>query len=55
MTKMSHPTNSGQEPQTLSPALARERVAEALKNVIAMKDGSCLMAVSLFLQHCYFW
>ena len=31
MTKMSHPTNSGQEPQTLSPALARERVAESLK------------------------
>ena len=31
MTKMSHSTNSGQDPQTLSPTLARERVAESLK------------------------
>ena len=31
MTKMSNPTNSDQEPQTLSPALARERVAQSLK------------------------
>ena len=31
MTKMTNPQNSGQEPQTLSPAIARERVAESLK------------------------
>ena len=31
MTKMTNPHNSGQEPQTLSPAIARERVAESLK------------------------
>ena len=48
MTKMTNPHNSGQEPQTLSPTIARERVAESLKNVIAMKGGFCLMAVSLF-------
>ena len=31
MTKMTNPQNSGQEPQTLSPIVARERVAESLK------------------------
>lgn len=31
MTKMTNPQNSGQKPQTLSPAIARERVAESLK------------------------
>ena len=31
MTKMTNPQNSGQESQTLSPAIARERVAESLK------------------------
>ena len=31
MTKMTNPHNSGQEPQTLSPAIARKRVAQSLK------------------------